>query len=128
MDLKMISLNDPNGRVTFVRYLYNLRALEDEDPNTKALVNGLNGLIRGLNLKSLHSNVESKKENMNKRPRTGSGSNGDDNAYGGGGSDPMQQQLRAHAFEVKQETVIDDQGISWNLIEVQPFRTCCLPC
>ena len=127
MDLKMISLNDPNGRVTFVRYLYNLRALEEEDPDTEALVDDLNGLIQGLELKSLYTQVESKKKNTNKRPRTGTGSNGD-NAYGGGGSDPMQQQLRAHAFEVKQETVIDDQGISWNLIEVQPFRTCCLPC
>ncbi len=123
----MISLNDPNGRVTFVRYLYNLRALEDEDPNTKALVDDLNGLIKGLGLKSLYPNVDSKKENMNKRARTGTGSNGD-NAYGGGGSDPMELQLRAHGFEVNLETVIDYQGIPWDLIEVQPFRTCCSPC
>lgn len=28
----------------------------------------------------------------------------------------MQLQLRAHGFEVKQETIIDDQGIPWDLI------------
>jgi hypothetical protein len=97
--------------------LYNLRALREEDSDTKALVDGLNGVIQGNKYKSLYTEVGSKKENVKKRRRTGTGNNGD-NAYGGGGSGPMHLQLRAHAFEVKQETIIDDKGIPWELIEV----------
>ena len=124
--MKMISLKDPNGRVTFVRNLYNLHYALEEDPNTKASVNDLSGLIKRLNVKSLYTEVGRKKESTNEGLCTGSDG---DTADGGGGSNtmPLQLSLRAHAFEVKLEEVIDDQGILWEPIKVQLFRSCCLP-
>ena len=122
-------MNDSNGRVRFLRNLYNLRYALEEDPNMKASVDELNGLIERLDVKSLYTmKVGSKKKNNSKNlPHTGGNS---DNTDGGGGSDPvlLQLSLRAHAFEVKSEQVIDYKGIPWEPIKVQPFCTCCSSC
>ena len=102
----MISLNDSDGRVTFVRCLYNvLCAQSEEGQDTKDSVKEHNEWVKHQNMKSVYPKDATEEENPKKRPRTG----GDGDNAGGGGGSGFVQQLRARAFEIK--VIEDDRGI-----------------
>jgi hypothetical protein len=112
-------LNQPSGRVEFIRHFYNLlSANSDEEANTSTTIAELNRKIANRNMMSMHTK-EATKNNSRKRARTagdgseGGGGRGD--RGGGGGSDD--RQLRAHGYEVRPEDFVDDFGMLWQSLD-----------
>ena len=105
-----LSLNDPAGRIEFVRQLYNLLCVESDATqaeDTQAAVSELNGKIRRLPMKSMYTKVD--KSGKKRRRRED-----DDNHTGTGEDDGGDHaQLRTHGYEVKPNVVMDASGGEW---------------
>jgi hypothetical protein len=103
-------LNTPVGRVKFERQLYNfLFVLEEEGEVTTTPLDQLDDRIgdykKKYNMKSLTT-----KKSKRKDRRDGDGAGAGAGAGVGGASAADSEDLRAHGYEVKVDTMVDNKG------------------